>query len=335
MSSSTKDKCPNILLICTIAARSNQLMPFHSDDENAAYAHLSSLCTEAGMNLYISHFDNLCAGSFVLSWIYKAGSWQTKELPISEVSLSYADLPQNFPNANALRDKLIENEVKIFNDLELSDCLTDKVATYKMFPELIPPTFDTTNPDILSSLRKTAAHRDLNIEKLFLKPRFGERGKGIDVIDIAALSSEHVSNKHEYVVQALLESDAGVPELNIQGRHDLRMLVCNGEVIQLFVRIPAPDSYISNYASGGKILHFDVNRLPRKFHDVAMKIDETLRQYGPRLYSVDAGVGRSGKIWLYELNTMPGIVWESENAPDQSRYKRVHKAVVEMLKTAL
>ena len=66
-----------------------------------------------------------------------------------------------------------------------------------------------------------------------------------------------------------------------------------------------------------------------------MKIDETLRQYGPRLYSVDAGVGRSGKIWLYELNTMPGIVWESENAPDQSRYKRVHKAVVEMLKTAL
>lgn len=325
----------NVLLIVTIASRSRQVLPFGTRDENDAYAHLSSLCAEAGMNLYISHFDNVLPDSSIFSWLYKDSSWQLKKLHLSQISLSYADLPPNEPQANALRKILLEYNVAIVNDLAMSDSLTDKLLTYQLFPELIPPTIDTCERNVAGKLREMSTHSDLSFEKLFLKPRFGERGKGISVFDFSDLISESVAKKREYIVQPFLESDAGIPELNIPGRHDLRMLVYNGEIIQLFARTPAANSYVSNYACGGKILHFEINQLPKKFRELALIVDERLRRYRPRLYSVDAGIGRSGKIWLYELNTMPGIVWEEEHMAHKPKYVRVHGVITEMLKSCL
>ena len=111
----------------------------------------------------------------------------------------------------------------------------------------------------------------------------------------------------------------------------MRMLVYNGNIIQLFVRVPAPDYYISSYASGGKILHYDIQQVPGRCREVALRIDERLNHHIPRLYSIDVGIGRSGKVWLYELNTMPGIVWEEENAADKTKYMHVHRKITEML----
>lgn len=323
----------NVLLIVTIASRSQQRAPFDSANTNDAYAHLCSLCAEANMNLYITHFDNILPDSTIFSWIYRDTAWELEELPISQFSLSYADLPPNETNANRLREMLIAHDVTIVNDLWISDALTDKVRTYELFPELIPATVDVADAVGMARLRELSTHPDLSLEKLILKPRFGERGKGIEVIDFSDLTSTRVLNKQDYIIQPFLESDAGIPELNIQGRHDLRMLVNNGEIIQLFVRVPAPNSHISSYAAGGKIQHFEVAQLPEKFREVALAVDERLNHFVPRLYSVDVGFGRSGKIWIYELNTMPGIVWEEEHMADKPKYIRVHKAITNMLKS--
>ena len=189
------NKRSNVLLIVTLASRSKQARPFNAENENDAYAHLSSLCAEAGMNLYITHYDNMLPGSRMFSWIYKDGSWKKEKLYIPRISLSYADLPPNEATANVLRKMLVKYDVKIVNDLQLSDCLTDKVSTYKMFPELIPPTFDTTDPDVAVSLRELSTHPDLSFERLILKPRFGERGKGIEIIDFSDLASTSVLKK--------------------------------------------------------------------------------------------------------------------------------------------
>lgn len=323
----------NVLLIVTIASRSRQPTPFDAVNTNAAYAHLSSLCAEANMNLYITHFDNILPDSTIFSWIYRENCWEMEELPISQLALSYADLPPNETNANRLRAMLIEHDVTIVNDLWVSDCLTDKVRTYELLPELIPATVDVADAEGMARLRELSTHPDLSLEKLILKPRFGERGKGIEVIDFSDLGSERVRQQREYIVQPFLESDTGIPELDVQGRHDLRMLVDNGEIIQLFVRVPAPNSHISSYAAGGKIRHFAVEQLPEKFRKVALAVDERLSHFVPRLYSVDVGLGRSGKIWIYELNTMPGIVWEEEHIADKPKYIRVHKAIADMLKS--
>ncbi len=321
------DRDTNVLLIVTLAAQKPQTKPFNKENENATYEHISSLCKKKGINLYISHFANTINDTAVLSWRFQHGTWRMTELPASEITVSYADLPQNFPEANELRNLLVRHGVFCINDLQMSDALTDKVLTYDLFPDLIPPTFDTSIPHLGTRLLADSFHTDLRTDKIILKPRYGERGKGIEVIDFLEVDSARVRNMEGYIVQPIMDSDSGIPELGVSGRHDLRMLMYNGEIMDFFVRVAPDNNFICNQSHGGRIAYFPLHDLPERFRKVAQEVDQSLSQYMPRYYSIDVGVGRSGKLWVYELNTMPGIVWNAAGT-DKERYYGMHKSIV-------
>ncbi|MCB0836045.1 MAG: hypothetical protein KDD99_05220, partial [Bacteroidetes bacterium] len=323
----------NALLIVTLAHQDKQPQPFQKHNENDTYAHLSELCNQANINLYITHFANAINDSMVLSWRFENGEWKMLELPASEITISYADLPQNFPSANVLRNLLIKNGVIFINHLNMSDSLTDKVLTYQLFPNSIPPTFDTSLPDLSERLLNVSTHPDLRTDKIILKPRYGERGKGIEVIELAEVDSDRVAQMEDYIIQPIMESDSGIPELGIEGRHDLRMLVYNGEIKDCFVRVPQKDNFICNQSHGGRLIYININDIPEKIRGIAGEIDKALSHYSPRYYSIDIGVGRSGKIWVYELNTMPGVVWNAD-ASDKEKYFPMHKTIVNAIESA-
>lgn len=323
----------NALLIVTIASTSRQPKPFHFDNENNSYAYLSALCSEIGLDLHITHFKNYLPNSRIFSWTYREGEWILEEHPISEMHISYADLPQNFLEANNMRQLLIAENISITNELELSDCLTDKVATYHLLSEFMAPTFDVCEPNLMQSVSEMPLHSDLIREQLILKPRHGERGKGIEIIDLKDLNTPDVLNRTDYIIQPLIESSCGIPSLNIDGRHDLRMMICNGEILQFFVRIPTKDSFISNKRHGGTLFYYELSELPQQMVDLAKEVDKRLSQYSPRIYSIDVGVGKSGKIWIYELNTMPGIVWEEKSELDKEKNIEIHQALVGVLQS--
>lgn len=325
---------PNVLLIVTLASRSYQQKPFERQNENDTYVHISKLCEEAGLNLYVTHFANAKEDDLILSWTFKNGEWTAIEVLASDIVIAYADLPQNFPEANELRHLLIKHGVQFINTLQMSDCLTDKILTYDLLPNMIPPTFETDLPDLSARLQQASTHPDLRTDKIILKPRYGERGKGIEVIHFADLESNHVKNMDGYIVQPLMESNVGIPELGIEGRHDLRILIYNGEIKDFFIRVAATDSFICNQSHGGQISYFQPEELPERFRETAQQVDALLSHYTPRYYSVDVGVGRSGKIWVYELNTMPGVVWNAD-ASDKFRYVGMHKTIVNAMNLAL
>ena len=323
-----------VLLVVTLASRSEQAKPFSKENENGTYEHVSQLCEQEGIDLYVAHFANAINDSSVLSWCFKDGVWNMVELSASEIAVSYADLPQNFSDANELRNLLERHGVFFINDLQMSDALTDKVLTYELLPDFIPPTFDTSLPDLSARLKEASSHPDLRTDKIILKPRYGERGKGIEVIDFTEVDSTRVRNMEDYIVQPLMESDSGIPELGIPGRHDLRMLIYNGEIMDFFIRVAPTDTFICNQSHGGKISYFQLHELPEQFRGIAHEADQALRDYMPRYYSVDVGIGRSGKIWVYELNTMPGVVWNAD-ATDKKRYVGMHKCIVEAIATGI
>lgn len=325
---------PNVLLIVTLASQTPQAKPFYKDNENATYEHISQLCEQQGINLFIAHFANTVNDSAVLSWGFQDGKWNMVELPASETSVAYADLPQNFPEANELRNLLVKHSVFCINHLEMSDTLTDKVLTYNLLPDLIPPTFNTSEQNLGTQLLDASNHPDLRTDKIILKPRYGERGKGIEVIDFLEVDSARVRNMEDYIVQPLLESDSGIPELGITGRHDLRMLLYNGEIMDFFIRVAPANNFICNQSHGGTIAYFHLHELPDRFREVAHEVDCSLSRYMPRYYSVDVGVGRSGKLWVYELNTMPGVVWNAQGT-DKARYYGMHQSIVAAIKIGL
>ncbi len=320
----------NALLIVTLASHTPQAKPFNKENENGTYEHLSLRCKQKGINLYIAHFANALNDAAVLTWTFKNGRWNMVELPAAEIAVSYADLPQNFPKANELRNLLITNGVFCINNLQMSDTLTDKILTYHLFPGLVPPTFDTSVPNLGTRLLAASNHPDLRTDKIILKPRYGERGRGIEVIDFLEVDSERVRSMENYIVQPLIESDSGIPELGIPGRHDLRMLLYNGKVMDFFVRVAPSDNFICNQSHGGTIAYYQLKELPAQFKHIAYEVDQSLHTYMPRYYSVDVGVGRSGKIWVYELNTMPGVVWNASGT-DKERYYGMHESIVEAI----
>ncbi len=324
----------NALLIATIVRRSRHALPFESREENASYAHLAELCAERGIDLHLAHYDNLTSEASALAWAWQDGSWQVVDLPLAELSLCYADLPENFPGARAFRRALEKHPITIVNDLRLSDLLTDKLATHELFADQVPLTLSTDEPDLVDRLRAMPFHSDLSADKVFLKPRFGERGRGIYVTDLDGLADHPALRETDYILQYFLETRSGIPELGIHERHDLRLILCDGEIVLAFARMPKAGSYVSNCSQGGREVPLAVRDLPERVTRFAASVDDRLRHFGPRLYSLDLGIGLSGKIWIYELNTMPGIVWDDEVPENKTLHTTMHRVVAGWLEAS-
>lgn len=322
----------NALAVVTLVSRARRDEPFDHAHENDAYAHLAMLSRQAGIELHVAHFDNARGGGRVLCWALEGGEWRPKELAASEVSVAYADLPPNEPEANVLRRMLVDAGATFVNDLRMNDALTDKLLTYQLWPELVPLTLEAGTPSLRERLAtEVARHPDLRADEAILKPRYGERGKQVETVEVSSLGSG--AEPEGFIVQPLMDSEDGIPELGITGRHDLRMMVQDGEVTDFFVRVAPEDGFICNQSHGGTIAYFALHELPPRFGAVAGQVDEALAVYSPRYYSIDVGVGRSGKIWVYELNTMPGIIWNAQ-ATDKERYVGMHASIVDVIARA-
>ncbi len=322
------------LLIATIVRSSPDALPFERSEENNSYGHLAALCADRGIELHLAHYDNLSGATTALAWAWRGRSWQLVDLPLAEISLCYADLPQNFPGADAFRQALEAHPVTVVNSLPLSDLLTDKLATHKFFADNVPLTWRADEPDLVDRLCTVRPHPDLSTDKLFLKPRYGERGRGIYVTDLEGLAAHPACRTEDYILQLFLETRSGIPELGIHERHDLRLIVRDGEIVLAFARMPATDSYISNCSQGGREVPLAVQELPEAVTRFAVGVDDRLRQFGPRLYSLDLGFGSSGKIWIYELNTMPGIVWDDQLPENMTLHTTMHRIVAGWLETS-
>ena len=139
------------------------------------------------------------------------------------------------------------------------------------------------SPNLSTRLLEASIHPDLRTDKIILKPRYGERGKGIEVISLSEVDNPRIQNMQDYIVQPLMESDSGIPELNIPGRHDLRMLIYNGEVMDFFIRVASDNNFICNQSHGGRISYFQLDELPERFRTIAREVDLTLCEYMPQI----------------------------------------------------
>ncbi|MEM7351753.1 MAG: hypothetical protein AAF657_13230 [Acidobacteriota bacterium] len=324
----------SLLLIATIVGRSPEALPFAQGEENAAYGHLAALCAELGLDLHLAHHDNLSGKSSALAWSWRDGQWRPGQLPLAEVSLCYADLPPNFPRAGAFRQALEPLPMTIVNALPLSDLLTDKLATHEFFEDYVPPTWSAGRPGLVDHLRKVRLHSDISADKFFLKPRYGERGRGIYVTDLEGLAEHPALEACDYILQAFLETRCGIPELGIHERHDLRLILRDGEIVLAFARMPRAGSYVSNCSQGGREVPLAIERLPKRVTRFAADVDARLDHFGSRLYSLDLGLGPSGKIWIYELNTMPGIVWDDDKPENKPLHCNMHRILADWLAAA-
>lgn len=212
----------------------------------------------------------------------------------------------------------------IVNHPKFDRLCKDKMRTALLFPNYSPSSIEVHSEEEL----KRAAKR-VPGKKVVIKPVYGQEGKGVEIK--SEKNAEEIENNYEepLIVQEFLDTTKGIEGLT-KDIHDLRILIMNGEIIQVYIRTPKKGKMISNVSKGGKLKEISVNELPDEIIDIVKKIDNKLSKYTPRIYSIDFGYTKNGPK-IFELNSQPGLPFPQW----KKYYKKWHEKLLETLLSSL
>jgi glutathione synthase/RimK-type ligase-like ATP-grasp enzyme len=211
-----------------------------------------------------------------------------------------------------------DGQVLVFNHPDINHLCTDKWAMYQRFAEYCPKTWL-----VHSQAELEQALSQVSTKLVVAKPVDGQEGEGV-MIDTAAVIA---SQKWAYpvLVQDFIDTSFGIPGI-VEGLHDLRVALVNGEIMYSYFRTPPQGSYLANVARGGKFSMIDPTKLPGKVLEIVSKIDGELASVGSRFYGIDFGITQDGPK-IIEMNSRLGLL---PNRDDQA-FVRLKEKLAEVL----
>lgn len=202
-----------------------------------------------------------------------------------------------------------DGQVLKVNDDTLYQIAWSKERTYEVLGEFHPKSLLANDESELES-----ALSELPGEKVAVKALTGSSGKGVYVGAKRDVYGEQELLEYPVLVQEFIETGGGVPGIT-DSRHDIRVVLMNGEPAIATLRTPPEGELKSNIGYGGAHRLVDVSELPRELLVMCEEIDKKLKSYGKfRIYSVDCGLTPNG--WrLFEINGMPGTINRDRGEP--------------------
>ncbi len=267
--------------------------PFREDIDhmNSSYAIFSEIAEERGGKVFIANFNWIEDTGLRKGFTYRDGGWREVE----DVELDVVFDKFKFDDETVPLKKKLNRALPVLNRFDLEEICKDKLLTYQEFPGIIPETKKADRKTVKDMLEK--------YDRVIVKPRYDFGGKGIEVIeDISEFEPEE-----DLLVQRFIETE-GIEELGIEGVHDLRVYVLNGENTLAYIRTP-DEGLLSNVHLGGEITFVDLEEVPETALDTVQGVKEKFSKYEPCLYSVDMMIDSDGKPWVLEFNSKPGLAF--------------------------
>ena len=202
-----------------------------------------------------------------------------------------------------------DGQVLKVNDDSLYQIAWSKERTYEVLGEFHPKSILANSEAELDD-----ALSELPGEKVAVKALTGSSGKGVFVGSKQDVHGEQELLEYPVLVQEYIETSGGVPGIT-DGRHDIRVVLMNGEPAIATLRTPPAGELKSNIGYGGMNRLVDISELPAELLAMCNEIDKKLKSYGKfRIYSVDCGLTPNG--WrLFEINGMPGTINRDRGEP--------------------
>jgi len=139
---------------------------------------------------------------------------------------------------------------------------------------------------------------------LVAKPLDQEGGHGVRIVRREEIPS--VVTTFPYLLQEFIDTSGGIPTI-ASGMHDLRIISVEGKIVLSYLREPKAGSFLANESQGGKLSEVELHRLPEDALDIWKIVDEEVKQYSNRVYSLDIGRDREHGWRIIELNSKPGL----------------------------
>lgn len=289
------------------------------DKACTTYEFFSKLAQKRNIQLLIANYKEYENGVVKKSWAWEAGSWERREN--EEVNLVFDKFKLD-DETFRLKKRMAE-EVGIINAPELDMLCKDKLKSYKEFSDLTPRTMKATRDNVKEMIDQYG--------KVVIKPRYAFGGKGVTMLETIEEYEEDI-NPEEYVVQRFVDSSKGIEDL-VEGSHDLRAIISNGEVQIAYVRFNE-DDFISNVAEGGNKKKVDLENFPDEGKELVEKVKNKIDSEFPLSnYSVDLFFDEESNPWIIELNSKPGMNFKIKGKVDQELKKdseKLMKALLDM-----
>lgn len=270
--------------------------PFTKEEYRQSYFELSTAVARIGGQLLIVKNPESYLGQGRFSYAWEMHS-PDEYLRVENVALDVVYDKGQFPS---------DATIPIFNHQDLHVLCTDKFQTYSVFPEYSPKTFAAkTREELLIALSK------ISTSKVVIKPTFGYEGKGVVIDSPNRIDTESII--YPVIVQEFIDTSRGIPGI-VDGFHDLRVALFDGEVIYSYVRTPPPGKFTANVAQGGIFFMLSPEKLPAEIITIIRSIDKKLAYVGPRFYGVDFGITAQGPL-LIEMNSRLGLL-PNRDAPE-------------------
>jgi glutathione synthase/RimK-type ligase-like ATP-grasp enzyme len=292
--------------------------PFDKQWKCDDYAEYTELLRRRGVDVVCGEYRWYSNGGMEKAFRWKGSEWEK----VSDVELDGVyDLFRHDKDKYELKQEM-KNEVGILNDPEVADLCQDKLKTFREFEEFMPETRKASKENVEELVDENG--------KAIVKPRYGSSGEGIHVVE----SSEEFAEKDRdgVLVQEFVEN-AEIPELDVDGPHDLRILIVNDQVVGSYLRIPGDDSVLSNVAQGGSKDYIGLEEVPEETLERVEEVAEELEEFRPVVYTVDFMI--ADEPYVVELNSQPGVYYHGPGRSEEWErpwMKRIVDAVEELAK---
>lgn len=259
---------------------------------NEAYRVFSEMARDFDAEVYLGNFEWYSGGVLEKAFYFDGKEWKKVRDIELDVVFDKVDLELE---TRELKSQM-SDEVPTLNPYGLEMISDDKFESYRRFPDFIPEIREATPENVEDMLEEFG--------KVVIKPRSDYGGEGVKVID----SMDEFQPGENRLVQRFVDSTGGIPELGIEGVHDLRVLVMDGEPEAIQIR--QPDSgLISNVHRGGETYFVDREDVPEEVFDIVDEVTDDFSEFDPAFYSIDFIFDPDGNPWILEFNSKPGLLF--------------------------
>lgn len=265
--------------------------PFNYPTYFESYAQFSVVCAENGARLIICRGDSYLGNMrFSAGWEFNGIELQEINTPITADLIYLKGLGQTL--------NISDSDLAI-NRPEFDGICRNKIATYQAIGKHMAPCYAIDEENWQEVLQKIAT------DKVVLKPVEGAGGAGIIITDTKDFQYDASQFEEPYLAQDFIDISRGIPGL-VEGPHDLRLILFNGEVKLSFVRLPKDGSLLSNFAQGATAKVIPLDDLPPQTITIAQEVDAQFSMFNPRIYTIDF-LFEGERAVIGEINSRPAF----------------------------
>jgi len=217
------------------------------DHVNTTYEYFTDLAYKKDSKIFIGRFDWYSDGRFQKAYSFDGENWEK----LNDVEIDVVFDKYRFDEQTIGLKKEIDDRHPVLNSFEVEQICKDKLLAYEKFPENHPETREATLENVEKMLKKYG--------KVVVKPLAAHAGEGVEIIDDISEFDESEGK----IVQQFVDSGSGIEKLNIEGVHDLRVVVVDGKPVLSYIRQPE-SGYIANVAQGGTMEFVKLKMCPKK-----------------------------------------------------------------------